>query len=287
MPSKVKSSIEKAKKAIEKIVRYIEKNIHKEGAWRYPSGIAVDTHKVDLSNTQYAMHFLYEARRTGVTTSTETLIKTLPFLRKSQKKFGYDVVLTRPQEGYAPIKQTLKAKGWAYTPGDIANGSMTTAGLMCMAILKSIYTEDPKLREEKLTIRKIDDSILGGLAWLTKEFRADTNPITGKDWKYYYLYGLEKVSDYLDIKSYDQTLADGRLWVQHWYKEGAEHLLEEQKGTGSWPASNGLTSDLTSTSFAVLFLKRTTKPPKKSILPKAPVTTGDGGKKTAKGSPSK
>ena len=282
-------SIEDSKKALKKIAEYLEDNIHESGGWRYPGGVIDDSYKTDLSNTQYALHLLYEAKELGIRVSRRTFKKILSYVLTCQEKNGPTTTLIRESADprYSPTKQKIKARGWGYTQNSKASGSMTAAGLMCQGILKTVYVNDSRLRKEKKSIKLIDDSIMEGLAWLTKEFRADTNPVMGDTWKFYYLYGLEKSSDFLDIQSYTQTLDDGTTWTRHWYKEGAENLINWQSNTGAWPGSNDLSSELVSTSFAILFMKRATTGPEKEVLPKTPVTTGDGGKKTAKGSPSK
>ena len=74
---------------------------------------------------------------------------------------------------------------------------------------------------------------------------------------YYYLYALERAG----IMSATETFGAHR-----WYVEGAEAILGAQRGDGSWisPLPHGDRSETTNavwdTCFAILFLKRATRP---------------------------
>ncbi|MEZ4755033.1 MAG: prenyltransferase/squalene oxidase repeat-containing protein [Bdellovibrionota bacterium] len=270
-------SLKDSKKALQEIVRFLVKKMEADGGWRYPGGSSADTYNVDVSNTQFAIHTLYEAKKLGLRVPNKIFMKTLEYLLNSQEKHGPAFQLTRESSDprYAPIKQTVKARGWGYTAEGKASGAMTVAGFMTLLEIKDIILDDSKLQRDLSTLRKIDESCMDAYAWLTKEFRVDTNPVIGGDWKFYYLYGLEKVSDLLGIQKYTQTLDDGRNWERFWYKEGAEHLTSTQVEDGTWDASNPLTSKLTSTAFALLFLKRVTRSSKNFLLPDPPTTTGN------------
>ena len=50
------------------------------------------------------------------------------------------------------------------------------------------------------------------------------------------------------------------LGAHDWYREGATYLLKEQKGDGSWNAKPGDGFMVHDTSFAILFLRRATRP---------------------------
>jgi hypothetical protein len=65
------------------------------------------------------------------------------------------------------------------------------------------------------------------------------------DWYYYYLYGLERAGVLTGTEVF------GR---REWYPEGAQALLRMQGGNGSWD------NDAWNTCFAILFLKRATRP---------------------------
>ncbi|MCC6741988.1 MAG: hypothetical protein IT452_23410, partial [Planctomycetia bacterium] len=86
-----------------------------------------------------------------------------------------------------------------------------------------------------------------GLDWLGQNFAVDQNPKHNdpKAWIYYYLYGMERVG----------VLADTEFFGKHeWYQEGAKFLLAVQAAGGDW------NNDSRDTSWAILFLRRATRP---------------------------
>ncbi len=71
--------------------------------------------------------------------------------------------------------------------------------------------------------------------------------ITGSFWRFYWLWSLERAS----------TLAGvGVFGERSWYAEGATELLAIQKDDGHWV---GAESPMLATSFAILFLSRSTR----------------------------
>ena len=89
--------------------------------------------------------------------------------------------------------------------------------------------------------------ILRGADWLAAHFKVHENIGKGQQWKFYYLYGLERA---------------GRLTGQRffgdkdWYREGAEHLVRTQQ-VGAWRGTDPPENDsVLATSFALLFLAK-------------------------------
>ncbi len=94
---------------------------------------------------------------------------------------------------------------------------------------------------------KKDTVIDKGLDWLGDNFAVDQNPKHNdpKAWIYYYLYGMERVG----------VLADTEFFGKHeWYQEGAKFLFAAQTAGGDW------NNDSRDTSWAILFLRRATRP---------------------------
>src|SRR5206468_12811238 len=82
------------------------------------------------------------------------------------------------------------------------------------------------------------------------------NPGLPWNWNYYYLYALERVGMLYGTPS---------IGTHDWYAEGSRKLLELQQSDGSWwdrvdgnKHQGGASRD---TCFALLFLKRATRPP--------------------------
>ncbi|KKK95728.1 hypothetical protein LCGC14_2669900, partial [marine sediment metagenome] len=76
------------------------------------------------------------------------------------------------------------------------------------------------------------------LAWRHDDFRGRKGA-----WKYYYLYGMERVGMISGLRNF------GR---RDWYREGAAHLAATRRG-GSW-------GQLYDTAFALLFLAKGNRP---------------------------
>ena len=91
---------------------------------------------------------------------------------------------------------------------------------------------------------KRDQDLADGAAWVASKFTVTSNPIRGGGHHYYYLYGLERAGVLYETPKFG---------THDWYAEGAQYLIKSQRPDGSW-------SNLTNTCFAVLVLKRATRP---------------------------
>ena len=226
--------------------------------WRYPS------RGTDLSNTQYALLGLAAALRCGIPIKKEVFVKASKHLLSTQQKDGEEIrriVHVDQGPGYARrylTNQYDRARGWGYTPGQPATGSMTTAGVSSLAICRSELMSWPGYKGQFGA--RMERGISDGLAWLTHHFSVTGNPPGGGGWHYYYLYGLERTG----------VLTDQRFLGDHdWYREGAEYLIRAQLRSGAW--RGGGRGGLTNTCFALLFLRRATSPVKvpKAVTPEA------------------
>jgi len=266
-----------------RLVAWIVKNQTDE-VWRYPGGVLGMLQDKDLSNTQYAMLALETAAYRGITVPPAVFEKTLPYLLVAQASDGPEVVRWARNEGWVPglaeqgeegrygpflAGPKDKARGWSYLASlNVFTGSMTCAGLACLAIAKDRLKAAGKFDKERE--RQIDRAMLDGMAWLSANFTVATNPGQGDGgWHYYYLYGLERAGALLGQECFGK---------HDWYREGAEHLLSAQAADGSWPAAPGRDLNarwqppVVDTCFALLFLRRATVRP---AQPVGPVTTGD------------
>jgi hypothetical protein len=95
------------------------------------------------------------------------------------------------------------------------------------------------------------------MEWLARNFTVTGNPkIPAGDaglqggWHYYYLYAVERAGIFYGTE---------KLGAHDWYAEGAKHLLGAQQADGSW-LSKGADHAIWDTCFAVLFLRRATRP---------------------------
>jgi hypothetical protein len=136
----------------------------------------------------------------------------------------------------APVvkKVVVPPAGWGYQgTASKSHGSMTVGAVGALCILD--YMQGKEWRDDK--------EVLKGLQWMNKHFSVTENPILGKQWHYYYLYGVERAG---------MLFGTEQIGSHKWYREGADYLLANQSGDGRW-------NDVVDTCFAILFLRRATR----------------------------
>ena len=128
--------------------------------------------------------------------------------------------------------------GWDYQSYSKSTGSMTAAGL---ATLFVVYDHHFATHREGLD--KLLDGIDRGLNWTSQHFGTE-NFNGSASWKYYYLYGVERVGR-----------ASGRRYFRDrdWFRIGAAHLIDTQAANGSWPTTGNMEQPR-NTCFALMFL---------------------------------
>jgi hypothetical protein len=108
--------------------------------------------------------------------------------------------------------------------------------------------------EGKKRTWKRDKDVHEGMQWLAKNFSVTYNPgpyehgnfeENSQHQYYYFLYGLERAG---------MLYGSEMMGAKKWYPEGAKVLIGNQKADGSWGAG------AVDTCFAILFLKRATRP---------------------------
>ena len=87
-----------------------------------------------------------------------------------------------------------------------------------------------------------------GLDWLATHFRIDENFGMGRQWRFYYLYGLERS---VACPASDSSAGTTGIGL------GAAHLIGLQdKPSGSWEGDLNEREKVLATSFALLFLAK-------------------------------
>ena len=200
----------------------------------------------DNSNSQYAALGLRACHDAGIVLPEEVLARAEKWWRDSQ-----DVV---PPEQTGPA-----AAGWCYghvhRPKDGGHepyGSMTAGAVGSLAICKYV----------RGLPWKNDPAMTRGLEWLNRHWTVAENPrVKGfvnelgselvNNHYYYYLYALERAG----------VLYDTDLIGRHdWYVEGAETLIRDQEQNGAWRRTGNPGWEIPDTCFAILFLRRATRP---------------------------
>jgi hypothetical protein len=155
------------------------------GGWSYG-----ESGTTDNSNSQFALLGLNAAALSGVEIPDAVWQRARDYFRGGQHPDG----------------------GWSYRGRSGSSyGSMTAAGAASLYLCDlwlhvsggrcGVYPDDRRLR--------------AGLQWLAKNFSVTRNPRYGQ-WKFYYLYALERVG---------VILAERHFGPHDWYREGVEHLV--------------------------------------------------------------
>ncbi len=133
--------------------------------------------------------------------------------------------------------------GWPYdsNPAGEPYGSMTAGALGSIAIFRHYLRIPPRG----------DPLVEDGMKWLAANFKPDVNPKAAGPhltFNYYWLYSVERVGAFYKVD---------KLGTRDWYAEGAAWLLSQQTAEGHWAGN------IEKTCWAILFLRRATKPLKK------------------------
>ncbi len=139
-----------------------------------------------------------------------------------------------PGSTKASVAFNVAPQGWGYQKNGEPRGSMTAGAVGALCIMDYLMGKDWRQ----------DRDVLEGMQWLAKNFSVTENPKAGDKNYYYYMYGLERAG-----VLYGTETIGGRKW----YREGAKVLLERQGADGKW-------NSVVDTCFAILFLKRATRP---------------------------
>ena len=201
------------------------------GSWTYSD--SKRTRSGDNSNTQYALLGLHAASEVGAAVNPEVWSSTRSYWESSQKQDG----------------------SWAYTRDSRnSTASMTSAGVSSLII--SRHWSLPLKGSESLIGEKIrdcgnnavDSNVERGLDWLAKHFEIDQNYGNGQQWKFYYLYGLERAGRLAGIRFIGRN---------DWYRVNAADLVDQHdKSSGSWAGMLNEADRVLATCFAILFLSK-------------------------------
>ena len=246
-------------KIVEDGLDYLLRAQNASGLWAYDVPASDAEVNRDLSNVQYALLGLRAAADCGFKVKAKVWQAALRGLLEHQDDRGEEVPLVRKEvrDGYAyTSKEDAEVRGFHYRIGRKdgpmgektlwavpATGSMTTAGIACMAICQEGLWRTRRFKGGDR--KRSRESIRDGLAWMQKHFTVTENPgHPNQAHHLYYLYGLERMG-----------MLTGTRWLgsHDWYKEGADLLLARQD-----PARGGWGTHVL-TSFGILFLKRATR----------------------------
>jgi len=214
------------------------------GSWTYSD--SKRARPGDNSNTQYALLGLHAASEAGVPVRPVVWELARAYWERSQKHDG----------------------SWAYTPDSTnATASMTCAGISSLIItgLRRFQGQEFLQGETIQNCGKggVNRNLQAGIDWLANHFQVGQNFGGGQQWKFYYLYGLERAGRLAGVRFFGQN---------DWYRLGAEELVHEQnKLSGFWVGALNESERTLATSFALLFLAKGRSPVLINKLRHAPV----------------
>ncbi|MFB3066454.1 MAG: prenyltransferase/squalene oxidase repeat-containing protein [Planctomycetota bacterium] len=193
------------------------------GGWRY----GPRNGDQDLSATQFALLGLRAASQAGYPVKEKVWRTALNGVRQHRAGGG----------GYS----YRKGEGWSAGMDACALGSM----IICKEQLELLGAPVPAW---------VDGHIKAAMKHLDEVFDVQHNKGAhhGSAYHYYYLYAVERVGDLTGRKEFAG---------KDWYVRGAEFLLAQQHGDGSWTDATCMPPrDTLGTCFALLFLKKATMP---------------------------
>jgi hypothetical protein len=187
----------------------------------------------DNSNSQYAALGLRACHDSGILFEVSVIKRAADWWRTSLNK-------AVAKEG------AYGGRGWGYGASyahiKTTFGAMTAGGAGALVIynymMKSSWQRDPAVRQS--------------IQWMASHFKVDSHPGyhgKGDIFTLYYLYAIER---------FGMLSGTEKIGRHLWYREGAEHILKIQQKDGAWCVWDR--KPVWDTCFAILFLKRATRP---------------------------
>jgi hypothetical protein len=224
----------------------------------------------DLSNTQYAVLGLRAAAHAGVAVPDKVWCDVLEnVLRLQEKEYNVEAPLKNGATGTGK----LPIAGFSYALNGGVSASMTAAGVGVVSIARAELGPRASPKQVLDCTRAAEL----GINWLGSNFTLEENVGGDPRWRWYLLYGLERVGTLNEIEF---------LGTHDWYGEGARWLLKTQDGDGSWTDARWATDNWHThprqhdTCWALLFFRRASRPvvrtagPEQFAPPKLPPDPG-------------
>ena len=188
----------------------------------------------DMSLTQYAALGLRAAAKAGIEVHPKVWRRLLDFTLKHQ------------EDAYRG------PAGFSYRIGSNATGSMTTAGIACLALAREQLTVHGQFRPKDA--REVDAAIEKASTWIAEHADFEHNPTPAvettyhlKHHRHYWLYGLERAGSLLETETFGEI---------EWYKELVRSVIDQQGTKGAFGSPFGQKQP--NTCFTLLALRRAT-----------------------------
>jgi len=282
-------SPKKYQREIQWYLDLLQKRQKPHGGWGYdgsnPEQANFDTG--DTSQTQYATLGYWEAYRHGFRIDPNSLGKVAEWLLRTQDPsgcWGYQGIVsqgsqltTQSATGCSMLAAGLSGTlicadlldaGPAAADSDLPLDLLNEAGQAPPALRRANEIQDGtrpapmKLHTQRIDVAEILAAIDRARAWMDKNYELDV----GK-YQYYYLYATER------YQSFYELLEGSSEEEAKWYNDGYDYLAKHQQEWGGWEGACGRTAD---TSFAILFLLRSTQKSIKATLGEGTLVAGRG-----------
>ncbi len=262
---------DKYRPEIGKLVQGMLRRQHPNGCWSYSASTFDDT-----SQTQYGVLSLWTAKQHHFEVPLEPIERAARWLMQHQDATG----------------------GWCYMPAEKDTGShamhkavtpsMSSAGAgslyMCAHLLGFAKQADSGSDENELApaVRRVEKeekgsseflganrpmltrSLASGDTWFSRNLNFNTDW-----WMFYYMYGLER------YKSFQELVEGNTVSEPDWYNKGVQFLQKTQRADGSWASNqNATVGPAIKTSFAVLFLTRSSQTTIRKAVPDEGILLG-------------
>ncbi|WP_372719092.1 hypothetical protein [Novipirellula sp.] len=242
---------------LEALEKYFRRAQYRGGGYGYrgePLG--------DISQTQYAILALWTLDHAGMIIDYEGVAKTVNFLLRVQDPSGGWPYMGKEPRGGQRMRQDGVSLTMAYAGGsalliaaDIlqlwgekGGDSTDITGMPKAVSLFREGMENQAVKRPKLPVEPILSAISDCQSYIAKNSQVQVK------WPYYNIYTIERYESFREV-----ALKLEKKPGAAWYDSGVRFLQSDQAGGGGWKGGNSFVTESTATSFALLFLIRSTQ----------------------------
>ncbi|MDP6468327.1 MAG: prenyltransferase/squalene oxidase repeat-containing protein [Pirellulaceae bacterium] len=255
---------------IEVLIRTLMKRQMSNGGWSYSD------HKTgDTSQTQYAVLGMWMAGRQNINVPLDAIERACSWLMRVQAPNGSWGYQGKDPGSYQRVKQdkethslTAAGLGSSYVcaellgfispPGEKKQSSGVPAALRQVG-------EDAKKKSGPIT-EKVPSAVLRQTLTSGDRWFDSLRSLQASEYQHYFMYAMERYMSFREI-------AEGSKNKEpDWYNWGVDYLGKTQAKNGSWKSCEA--GPVIDSSFAVLFLLRSTQDSIKRIVEESGITRG-------------
>jgi hypothetical protein len=250
---------DKYRKELESIAEYYKRYQMPNGGYTY-----LGDKQGDVSQTQYAMLALWTLDHAGIRVNFDGVPKTAGWLTRVQDKGGGWPYMGEDNRGPGLISQSGVTPSLAVAGGSallIAGDILrlwgesidpNDPGIDDLPKALKIYRADaPEVKRPKMPTDPLKNAIAG-----CEKYLASNSPDPGvktSSWPYYQLYSLERYESFREV-----AFELPKDPSPEWYNGGVNFLKKVENTGGGWSQGDVMPSSV-NTSFAILFLIRSTQ----------------------------